>query len=227
MASPRRRGVAERGGEDAPGAVPQDVDVGVGDGTHHALGHGSAAHAELRVHAGHDHVEAGQHVVVVVERAVLEDVDLDAGEDAERRQALVQRGDFVELLVEALDAEAVGDREARRVVGHDQVLVPEVLRRPGHGLDRGAAVGPGGVAVAVAADGGPEVGADAGLHGDLLELAQPVGDLPVECLADGPRGAVADALERGEPAGGMEAREPVDGDVADGVGSVLVGERAA
>ena len=38
----------------------------------------------------------------MVERAVLEDVDLDAGEDPERRQLLVERGDVVELLLEPL-----------------------------------------------------------------------------------------------------------------------------
>ena len=42
--------------------------------------------AQLRVDAGHDDVEPLEQVVVLVERAVLEDVDLDAGEDAERRQ---------------------------------------------------------------------------------------------------------------------------------------------
>ena len=57
----------------------------------------SAVHAQLRVHAGHDDVETGQDVVVLVEGAVLEDVHLDAGEDAERGQLLVECGDLVEL----------------------------------------------------------------------------------------------------------------------------------
>ena len=48
-------------------------------------------HLELGVHARHHDVEPGQQVRVLVERPVLEDVDLDAGEDAERGQLLVQR----------------------------------------------------------------------------------------------------------------------------------------
>ena len=71
-----------------PGAVPEDVDVRVGDGPHHPLGHLLAVHAQLGVHAGDDDVEAGEQVVVVVEQAVLEDVDLHAREDAERRRAV-------------------------------------------------------------------------------------------------------------------------------------------
>ena len=55
----------------------------VGHGEHHPLGHLLAVHAQLGVHAGDDDVEALEQVVVEVERAVLEDVDLHAGEDAE------------------------------------------------------------------------------------------------------------------------------------------------
>ena len=62
--------------------------MGAGDGEHHPLGHRLALHPQLRVHAGDDDVEPGEQVVVAVERAVLEDVDLDAGEDAERRERL-------------------------------------------------------------------------------------------------------------------------------------------
>ena len=43
--------------------------------------------------------------------AVLEDVDLDPGEDAEGRQLLVEPGDLVELGPQPLRAEAVGDRQ--------------------------------------------------------------------------------------------------------------------
>ena len=51
-------------------------------------------------------VDARQHVVGVVERAVLEDVDLDAGEDPERRELLVELGDHVELLEQPLARQA-------------------------------------------------------------------------------------------------------------------------
>ena len=49
-----------------------------------------AVHAELGVDAADDDVEPLEQVVVQVERAVLEDVDLHAGEDAERRQLRVE-----------------------------------------------------------------------------------------------------------------------------------------
>ena len=108
-------------------------------------------HAQLRVHARDDHVDALEHVVGVVERAVFEDVDLDAGEDPERRELLVELGDDVELLEQPLARQPVGDREAGRVVGEREVLVAEVARLLGHRADRVAAVGPVGVAVQVAA----------------------------------------------------------------------------
>ena len=49
-----------------------------------------------------DHVELREQVRLLVERAVVEDVDLDAGEDAERRQLLVELGDDLELLAQPL-----------------------------------------------------------------------------------------------------------------------------
>ena len=48
------------------------------------------------------HVELRQQLVLLVERAVVEDVDLDAGEDPERSQLLVQLGDQRQLLAQSL-----------------------------------------------------------------------------------------------------------------------------
>src|SRR3546814_6003783 len=79
-----------------------DLDVGADDRHHHPAGHLVAWHAQLGVHARHDHVETLEHVLVLVERAVLADVDLDAGEDPERSQLLVQALDLVELLEQPL-----------------------------------------------------------------------------------------------------------------------------
>ncbi len=53
--------------------------------------------AELAVHARHDEVETGEQLVLLVERSVLEDVHLDAGEDPERRELGVDLGDEVQL----------------------------------------------------------------------------------------------------------------------------------
>ena len=50
------------------------------------------------MHAGDDDVELGEQFVVLVEAPVVEDVDFDAGEDAERRELLVEPRDDFELL---------------------------------------------------------------------------------------------------------------------------------
>ena len=134
----------------APGAVAEDVQVRVGDGGDHPRGHVLGRHPQLGVDAADHDVEPGQQVVVLVERAVEVDVALDAGQDAERRELLVEPGHDVELVLEPLAGQAVGDGEPRRVVGEHDVLVAQRLGRPGHLLDVRAAVGPVAVRVAVA-----------------------------------------------------------------------------
>ena len=94
----------------AAGAVAEDVGVRVRHRRDHAVGHRLLAHAQLRVHAGDDDVELGEQVVVLVEAAVVEDVDLDAGEDAERRELLVERRDHARAASRSRSGvEAVGD----------------------------------------------------------------------------------------------------------------------
>jgi hypothetical protein len=65
------------------------------------------------VHAGDDDVELGEQIVVLIQRAVLEDVDLDAGEDPERRELLVEVVHDVELLAQPVGGEALGHSEPR------------------------------------------------------------------------------------------------------------------
>src|SRR6185437_5454813 len=60
----------------------------------------SAAGIRSLVHAGHHDVQPGEQVLALVQGAVLEDVDLDPGQDPERGQLLVQRADQVELLAQ-------------------------------------------------------------------------------------------------------------------------------
>ena len=103
------------------------------------------------MHAAHHDVQPVEHLGRLVEGAVLEDVDLDAAQDAERRELLVQPVNQLDLLAQAVGAQAVRDREPGRVVGHRQVLVAELGRSPRHALDRRAAVGPVRVHVQVAA----------------------------------------------------------------------------
>jgi len=78
------------------------------------------------VDAANDEIEAAQHVVRVVERAVREDIRLDALEDveatAERR---VEAVDLSVLLLDLLDRETAGVMRRLRVIGDTDVLVAE------------------------------------------------------------------------------------------------------
>ena len=116
----------------------------------------------------------------------------------------VERGDVVELALEALAVEAVGDRQARRVVGEHHVLVAERLRRGRHLLDLGAAVAPRRVQVAVAAQ--SVAVALAGRRdrhlGRRLEVGEVVRHLAGQRLGDHLGGGVTDAVELGQRAGG-------------------------
>ena len=103
-----------------------------------------------------------EHLVVVVERAVLEDVDLDAGEDAERRHLLVEHRDIGELLLQPLSAQAVGDGEPGEWSVSTMYSWPRPLRGAGHRFDGRAAIAPPAVHVAVAAQCGAVAGAVVG-----------------------------------------------------------------
>ena len=100
---------------------------------------------EARVDRGHHPVELLEDVVGDVELAVRADVHLDPLQDPEGRERLVERVDLLPLLLQPPVA------QARRVVAHREVLVPERLRGAGHLLDRRLPVRPGRVGVQVAA----------------------------------------------------------------------------
>ena len=93
---------------------------------------------------------SGQQTLVLVEATVLQDVDLDPGEDAERRQLVVELGHHLELVAQALGIESMGHRQPGTVVGEGPVLVAEARAASAiSGIGR-PAVRPVGVAVAVA-----------------------------------------------------------------------------
>ncbi len=50
------------------------------------------------MHAGDDDVETLEQFVLLIERTVVENVDLDTGEDAHRRDHVTDLVDHVELL---------------------------------------------------------------------------------------------------------------------------------
>ena len=146
------------------------------------------------MHARDDDVERREQVEVLVEAAVLEDVDLDAGEDAERRELLVELGDDVELLAQPVGVEAVRHAHLGRVVREREVLVAELGRLARHRLDRRAAVGPVGVQVEVPTERGADRRAGPGVGRGLgLEPGEVLGHLSCQRLLDHAGGAVADA----------------------------------
>ena len=121
----RLRPGAARTLDEPPGAVPEHVHVRVGDRAEHPLGHLATFHAQLRVHAGDDHIEPLEHLGRLVEAAVEQDVDLDSGEQSDVADARLHVGEQLQLLGEPLGAQAVGDAQARRVVGDREVLETE------------------------------------------------------------------------------------------------------
>ena len=141
-----------------------------------------------------DHVEPGKQFHVLVERPVLQDVDLDAGQDAKRRQFPVQRCDHFQLAAEPIGIEPTRDREAGTVIGEGEIVVPEADGCLGHLGDGAAAIGPVRVAVAVATQLGPEPGGTrVERRGpDHLQFGQVAGRLSLNGLRDHVRGRFAD-----------------------------------
>ena len=80
----------------------------------------------FEVHAGHHDVEALEQLGLLIERAVLEDVDLDAGEDRISAQPSPRSSSITSSCLRRRSGrQAVGDRQAGRVVGQRAVLVAQ------------------------------------------------------------------------------------------------------
>src|SRR5215213_6858509 len=104
-----------------------------------------------------DDVECRKHVLSLIESSILVDVHLDTAENTKWWRSSICFGgkltvdalDFFQLPHEALSRESVRDGEVGRVIGHDDVLVPQRTRRLRYLDDRTAAVGPKRVGVTV------------------------------------------------------------------------------
>ena len=118
----------------------------------HPCSHGGFRHVEERVDAGDDVVEPGQELIVVVERAVLEDVDLGALDDLHALAFLVELVDLGPLFSHRVGRQAAGDGERLRVVADAEVFEAEFLRGQRHLFQGGDAVAVGRVVVEDAAD---------------------------------------------------------------------------
>ena len=132
--------------------MAEDADVRVLDGAEDAGGHLVAALLEAAVDAGDDDVHLCEHFVVEIERAVGEDVDFNAGEDADAAfHLLVDFANALHMFEGALFVEAVGHGQVFGVVGDGDVLEPALDGGLSHLGDGVAAVGCRGVHVHVAA----------------------------------------------------------------------------
>ena len=186
-------------------AMPEDVDERVAHRGDHAPGHRDPFHGQLRVHACHDDVELLEKLRLLVERAVIEDVAFDAGQDAKGRQLLVQVGDDAQLLAQSVRAEPAGDGEPRRMICQHDVLVRTAGERAcgeRHLLDRTAAVAPVRVGMQIAPQRRPQ--RLAALHECFLagrqQFRQVAWHLARKRLDDDRCGHLADAGQIGERA---------------------------
>ena len=102
------------------------------------------------MHAGDDDIEASEQILLEVERAVFQDVDLHPGQDPERRERGAHLVDLVELGEQPFAIEPMRNGQTGGVIGENEVLVSEALRGASHRFDRRAAVRPYRVGVAVA-----------------------------------------------------------------------------
>ena len=122
-----------------------DLRIGILDGRQQPVGHRRAVQVHVGVHRGHHNVQLRQHFVVEIETPVLQDVHLDAGEQANAQAALVRGADLLNLFEHALFVQSVGHRDRLAVVRQRNVLVAEFPRGFSHLLDGVAAVARGGM----------------------------------------------------------------------------------
>ena len=168
------------------------------------------------MHRRDHHVEFGEHLVGQVERAVGEDVHLHSREDLERRHLGVDLGDLVDLLAQAAFVEPVRDGESGRVVGDRHPFVAQRCGGLGHRPQRRPSVGPGGVAVAVAAQALQHRASRPDRHpAALLQRGEVAVVGAVEGLGDHPGRARPYPVELGEGALGRPGGELA---VADSLG---------
>ena len=78
------------------------------------------------MHRRHHHVELRQHLVVQVERAILQNVDFDSGEQTNTGHALLRGANLLDLRERAPLVHPVGDGYGFRMVGERDVFVAEL-----------------------------------------------------------------------------------------------------
>src|SRR5579871_379376 len=135
----------------AAGGVAEDSCVRIFERAEDAIGHLVDGLVEAAVDAGDDDVHLGEGGVVEVELAFSENVDLDAGENADAPLHLsVDLADALDVSEGALVVHAVGHGEIFAVVGDGDVFQATGKSGLGHLADGVSTVGFGRVHVQVA-----------------------------------------------------------------------------
>ncbi len=94
------------------------------------------AQAELAVDAGNDHVEAVEHVVRIIQRAIRQNVGLDTFEDAESAvEALVHSVDVLLLRDDFARLQAARIMGGLRVLRQAEIGIAAVFRCLHHGFE--------------------------------------------------------------------------------------------
>ncbi len=126
------------------------IDVRVVDRPQHPVGRLGRVLTQGDVGAGDHPVQLGEHLVLIIESAVAEDVALRAGEEHDAFHLVVRIANGGGVFEEAIGVEAVGLDLALGVVRDREERVAERLCGLGHLDDAGGAVAGGGVRVQVA-----------------------------------------------------------------------------
>jgi hypothetical protein len=128
------------------GHVTNDGNEWVGNCAHEAFGLRLPVEAKLPMNAADDKIEAAQHVVRIVERAVRKDIGLDALEDVEAiAKPRVEAVNLILLLLDFPDREAASVMRCFRVIGDANVFVAVGEAGLSHCFKRIDAVRGGGV----------------------------------------------------------------------------------
>ena len=157
--------------DEPPRDVTEHVDPGWDAAATQSPRHRRGIHPQLRMRRRDHHVELAEQRVVLVERAVVEDVDLDAAQQREPASSPLgrsarRRPRAARAAVPALSPFATA--QPRRMIRQREVLVTERPRRRRPSRRWGRAVRPVGVAVQVSAQERPRSADRAG----AIPLAQ-------------------------------------------------------
>ena len=131
-----------------PRHVTDDRRVSVGDRLQQAFRLGLSVELEPPVDARHNEIEAGEHVVGIVEGAISKNIGLDALQDPEVLPEFpVDPIDFAMLLLDPLDRQPTGVVGGLGMIGDAEILETALARGLGHRFQGLGAIGRVGMAV--------------------------------------------------------------------------------